>query len=106
MPSRGARKPGQGRVSGEYSERNLDPVEHARTLSERSEPFLVSTCRPWLVAAARSRLCPLTRADSKMGRLLAEGVAWLIGHTPPNRSDAGRCGHCRWLVVVSPVSEG
>ena len=58
-PPMGARKPGQGRVSGERSERNLDPVEHARTLSWRSEPLVVSTYRTSeLVAAARSRAVP------------------------------------------------
>ena len=58
-PSMGARKPGQGRVSGERSERNLDPVEHARTLSWRSEPVVIPTGRTSeLVAAARSRAMP------------------------------------------------
>jgi hypothetical protein len=38
----GERRPGQGRVSGERSERNLDPVEHAHTLLWRSELFVVA----------------------------------------------------------------
>ena len=33
MRAMGARRPGQGRVSGERSERNLDAVEHADTMS-------------------------------------------------------------------------
>jgi len=40
----GARKPGQARVSGERCERNLDPVEHARTLlggASRSWPKML-----------------------------------------------------------------
>jgi hypothetical protein len=36
----GARKLRQGRGSGERSERTLGAVEHAHTLSRRSEPLL------------------------------------------------------------------
>jgi hypothetical protein len=41
MPSDGRAETGSGRVSGECSERNLDPAEHARTLSRWSEPIRV-----------------------------------------------------------------
>ena len=113
MPSMGARKPGQGRVSGERSERNLDPVEHARTLSRRSEPVLVSTCRrSELVAAARSRAVPADptsiRADDPASITTPAGTpsgaccSRLTRATPPCAVD--RCEPCRSAKADASVA--
>ena len=89
-PPMGARKPGQGRVSGERSERNLDPVEHARTLSRRSEPSFLSICRTSeLVAAARSRAMP---ADPPSIRADDEASITTPGSAPRGAGNSRRRG--------------